>query len=55
MDRLIKLRNGIVHFKPEWDDEAAEHEKLSKQLEGYVSRVAVVARRELVPSRLGYF
>lgn len=38
LDRLFKLRNALVHFKPEWDDEVANHERLSKQLEGYAGR-----------------
>lgn len=32
VDALIKLRNGVVHFRPEWVDSQAKHEKLSKQL-----------------------
>lgn len=31
---LIKLRNALVHFRPEWDDEQDEHAKLSKVLCG---------------------
>jgi hypothetical protein len=31
-DALIKLRNAIIHFRPEWIDEQNEHEKLSKVL-----------------------
>jgi len=49
MDRLMRLRNGIVHFKPEWDDEAANHEKLSKQLEGYVARSPWLLNELLFP------
>jgi hypothetical protein len=49
MDRLTKLRNGIAHFKPEWDDEAANHEKLSKQLEGYVARSPWLPNELLFP------
>lgn len=29
---LIALRNGLTHFKPEWDDEQVEHAKISKRL-----------------------
>lgn len=36
--RVVDLRNALVHFKPESLDEQAEHEKLSKRLEGHVSR-----------------
>lgn len=31
---LIRLRNTLVHFKPEWHDEQDEHKKLEKQLIG---------------------
>jgi len=34
VDALIKLRNGVVHFRPEWFGSQAKHEKLSKQLGG---------------------
>ena len=29
VDALIKLRNAVVHFRPEWFDEQDKHEKLS--------------------------
>lgn len=31
---LIRLRNALVHFKPEWHDEQDEHKKLERQLVG---------------------
>ncbi len=31
---LIRLRNALTHFKPEWFDEQEEHAKLSTQLAG---------------------
>lgn len=31
---VMKLRNALIHFKPEWHDEDADHAKLSKQLSG---------------------
>lgn len=31
-DALIDLRNAVVHFKPEWDDELDEHARLEKRL-----------------------
>ena len=31
---LVKLRNALVHFKPEWDNEQNEHAKLGTQLDG---------------------
>lgn len=33
-DDLIKLRNALVHFRPEWFGEQREHDKLSKRLKG---------------------
>ena len=32
-DALIKLRNAIVHFRPEWHGEQDKHDKLSKILQ----------------------
>jgi hypothetical protein len=29
---LIKLRNAVVHFRPEWSDEKDKHDRLSKVL-----------------------
>lgn len=34
VDSLVKLRNVLVHYKPEWDDEAREHGKLKSRLIG---------------------
>jgi hypothetical protein len=31
---LIKLRNALVHFKPEWSDEKKEHKKIENRLKG---------------------
>jgi len=31
---LIRIRNALVHFKPEWHNEQREHRKLGKQLQG---------------------
>lgn len=33
VDALIKLRNAVVHFRPEWFGEKDKHEKLSKVLQ----------------------
>jgi hypothetical protein len=33
-DTLIKVRNALVHFKPEWLDEQEEHDKIGKLLRG---------------------
>lgn len=32
-DALIKMRNAVVHFRPEWFDESGKHEKISKLLQ----------------------
>jgi hypothetical protein len=32
-DTLIKLRNAVVHFRPEWSHEQDKHDKLSKILQ----------------------
>ena len=32
-DALIKLRNAVVHFRPEWLEDQDKHEKLSKVLQ----------------------
>jgi hypothetical protein len=29
---VIELRNGLIHFKPEWDTEAVAHRKISNRL-----------------------
>lgn len=32
VDTLIKLRNALTHYKPEWSEEAVEHLRVSKLL-----------------------
>ena len=32
VDSAIRLRNALVHYKPEWDDEIKEHKKLESRL-----------------------
>ena len=34
VDALIKLRNAVVHFRPEWFGSKGKHEKLSSKLAG---------------------
>lgn len=34
IDALIKLRNALVHFKPEWHDEQELHRKIEGRLKG---------------------
>jgi hypothetical protein len=33
-DSLIKLRDSLVHYKPEWDDELGTHQRLEDRLKG---------------------
>ena len=33
-DALVKLRNALVHFKPEWHDEQELHRKIERRLKG---------------------
>jgi hypothetical protein len=37
VDTLIKARNALVHFKPEWHDEQEVHDKIGKRLKGKFS------------------
>ena len=32
VDSLLRLRNALVHYKPEWDTELEEHRKLEERL-----------------------
>jgi hypothetical protein len=31
---LVKLRNALTHFRPEWDDEQVSHDKLARPCAG---------------------
>ena len=31
---VVKLRDCLVHYKPEWDDETGQHQKLEDRLRG---------------------
>ena len=33
-DALVKMRNALVHFRPEWDDEQGKHRTVSERLRG---------------------
>ena len=48
-DRVIRLRNALTHFKPEWPSEAVEHEKLSKRLSNYAARSPWFPDEDLFP------
>jgi hypothetical protein len=34
-DRLIQLRNALVHYKPEWDTDQKKHKKIEDQLKDH--------------------
>ena len=46
---LIRLRNGIVHYVPEWSDAQGKHQSLSAQLSGKVTRHPYFADEGLFP------
>jgi hypothetical protein len=49
LDRLSRLRNALTHFKPEWPNEAVDHEKLGAKIEGYVVRSPWFPKENLFP------
>lgn len=48
---LIDLRNALTHFKPEWENEADEHEKISAKLTGKIEGSSFLNDRLLFPRR----
>jgi len=52
IDALIKLRNALVHFKPEWDDEQNIHRKVTSSLSGRFEPTKFMGEHEpLFPKR----
>ena len=49
---LIKLRNALVHFKPEWDSELDRHAKLQRRLAGKFENCGLAA---MAKSRMIWF
>lgn len=50
--KLIKLRNALTHFKPEWFGEQLEHKKLSEELKGRIEGSPFLCETEgLFPRR----
>jgi hypothetical protein len=43
-DGLMRLRNALVHFKPEWDDELKDHRTLEQRLSSLFPVSALAAR-----------
>lgn len=48
-DLLIKLRNAVIHFRPEWDDESASHARLSSKLQNRFERSPYFPNEGLFP------
>jgi hypothetical protein len=48
---LVTLRNGLTHFKPQWDSEQATHAKISRLLEGRFEPSALIADKPTFPRR----
>lgn len=46
---LIKLRNALTHFHPEWDNEAVRHKRLSNQLTGKIEKTRFFENENLFP------
>lgn len=36
VDALIKLRNGLVHYKPEWDDRLDAHKQIQEKFQSVI-------------------
>lgn len=52
VDTLIRLRNALVHYKPEWDTELAEHRKLEERLGNRFNLNPLVAsNKAFIPHR----
>lgn len=48
-DALIRLRNAVVHFRPEWFGEKEKHDKLSVRLKGRFEHSKVLPNDPLFP------
>jgi hypothetical protein len=49
MTAVIKLRNALTHFKPEWSHSYDKHLKLSKELEGYFAPSGITGDKLIFP------
>jgi hypothetical protein len=43
IDVLIRLRNALMHFKPEWDSDQVVHAKVSEQLKGRFTPSSIIS------------
>lgn len=50
VDALIKLRNAVVHFQPEWHGAEAKHESLSKKLKHRFDQSPFLPNAQLFPA-----
>jgi hypothetical protein len=48
---LVDLRNALIHFKPEWENEADEHQKISAKLVRKIEGSPFLSDRLLFPRR----
>ena len=48
-EALIKLRNAVVHFRPEWSDDHDKHEKLSRLLQHKFSPSSLFPNEPIFP------
>jgi hypothetical protein len=48
---VIELRNGLTHFKPEWDNEAVRHRKISERLQNRFTPSTFLNDELLFPRR----
>ncbi len=49
IDALIKLRNAVIHFRPEWSDQQDKHNKLSKQLKNKFQQSPFLSDEPIFP------
>jgi hypothetical protein len=43
VDNVVRLRNALMHFKPEWDDDRSVHQGLERRLRGKFGENPMVA------------
>lgn len=46
---LVELRNALIHFKPEWENEAVEHKRLSEKLHRKIEGSPFLSDEPLFP------
>lgn len=48
---LVALRNGLTHFKPQWDTDTAVHARISRLLEGKFEPSSLILNEPVFPRR----